>query len=100
MSVPTVQTAITNVAISTLFAPARAERRALYIRNYSASTGTMWIAFGFTATAGTAGEIELVPGGEYNWNGLMPPLQGNVPLESINIIISGGTATGCIVENL
>lgn len=100
MSVPTVQTAITNTAVSKQFAPARTERRALYIRNYVASTGNMYLAFGFTATAGTAGEIEIVPGGEYNWNGLLPPLQGNVPLESINIIVSGGNATGCIVENL
>jgi hypothetical protein len=60
----------------------------------------MYIAFGQPATAGTNGEMELVAGGEYNWNGLLPPLQGNVPLESINIIVTGGSATGCIVENL
>src|SRR5882672_2323064 len=100
MSVPTVQTAIINAPASLEVVPARIERRALYIRNYSASTGTMWIAFGKDATAGSGGEMELIPSGEYNWNGLLPPLQGNVPLESISIIVSGGTATGCIVENL
>lgn len=100
MAAPTVHTAITNVTVSTQFVVSRTERRALYIRNYAASVGTMWLAFGQAATAGTNGEMEIVPGGEYNWNGLLPPLQGNVPLESINIIASGGTATGCVVEQI
>jgi len=98
--VPTAQTLIPNSAVSSQITPSRAERRALYIRNYAASVGTMWLAFGATATAGINGEMEIPPGGEYNWNGLLGPLQGTVPLESINIIISGGTATGCVVEFL
>lgn len=60
----------------------------------------MWVAFGQDATAGTNGEWQVTPGATWTWNGLMPPLQGNVPLESINIIVSGGSATGAIIEQL
>jgi hypothetical protein len=92
-------------------APNDADRRACYIRNYSNSTvnpgqGTMWVAFGVVATAGTNGELEVVPGAEYSFGGDLRPttqtLPGsfrlpNCPLESISVITTGGTAVGCVV---
>lgn len=83
--------------------PANPNRRLLYIRNYvdatlNAGAVTMWVAFGQTATQGTNGEYELVNGGEYPWNGPLPPLVGNVPTEFISIITNTGSAKGCVIE--
>jgi hypothetical protein len=100
---PAAPTPVTNVSVSTQFAPNRPERLSLYVRNYSGSTGTMWLALGVPATAGTNGEYEIVPGGEYSWTGILTPIEaGNVyiPTDSVNIIISGGSATGAVVEYL
>lgn len=100
---PAVHTAITNVAVTTQISPPRAERLSLYIRNYQASTGTIWVALGQAATAGSNGEIEIVPGGEYTWSGVITPLDSGmayIPTDSVNIIVSGGTATGAVVEYL
>ena len=100
MAAPTIQTPITYTTTAVTFVPARDERRALTIQSYAGSVGYMYVAFGKTATAGTAGEWEIAPGAVFNWNGLMPPLQGNVPLQSISIIVTGGSATGAICEFL
>jgi len=63
----------------------------------------MWLAFGNAATAGSNGEMEIVPGGEYSWGGVLTPLasgEAYIPTDSVNIIISGGSATGAVVEYL
>jgi hypothetical protein len=82
------------------------DRRSLYIRNYSTSLVTMWVAFGQPATAGTNGEMEVPPDFEYTFGGSLKPstqtLPGsfylpNCPHESINVITSSGVATGCVV---
>jgi hypothetical protein len=96
-----------NTSTSVQVAGANSNRNSLYIRNYASGVvnpgqGTMWVAFGVPATVGTNGEMEILPGGEYSWgSGLLPnnttPLKG-YPLESVNIISSGGAAVGCCVE--
>lgn len=102
---PTTQTAINASSAPAQVLSADPTRRWLYIRNYSASAQTIWVAFGKTATAGTAGEREIIPGGEYSWGGPLPPATQNipggfalppVPTESISVITSSGTATGTV----
>lgn len=82
-------------------------RRALYIRNYAGSAQSIWVKFGGVATAGAAGELEVIPGGEYNFGGPLPPgvrnlpsgfFLPNCPTEEIHVITSTGTATGCVME--
>jgi hypothetical protein len=90
------------------FGPAqRNNRRRVYIRNYSSSTGTMWLRWDGTAAAsGGNGEMEIIPGGEYQWGGPIPARVKNLPLgqdlphcpqEQASIASSGGAANGCIV---
>ena len=66
----------------------------------------MWVAFGKFATLGTAGEIELVAGGEYTFGGPLPPNKSTLPggfilpqcpQEAI-YIVSATPATGCVME--
>jgi hypothetical protein len=103
----TTQTAISASSVASTPVGVNQARRLLYIRNYSSSAATMWVAFGKTATAGTAGELEIIAGGEYLFGGRLPPSVGNLPLgttlipcptESISVITSSSTATGCIME--
>jgi hypothetical protein len=91
-------------------------RRFLYIKNYVyvpnggaspvAQQGVLYVAFGQDATPGQNGEYELLPGGEYNWGGPLPPNVGNLPLgfylpvcpsEYVSVIASNGTVYGAIV---
>lgn len=99
------QTVIHASTVASQIVAAQPARRWLYIRNYSISAETMWVAFGKTATPGNAGERELIPGGEYSWGGPLPPAQRNlphgfplppVPTESISVITAAATAEGCI----
>src|SRR5271168_3835210 len=90
---------------------ANPDARSIYIRNYANAIvnpgqGSMWVAFGAVATAGTNGEMEIVPGDEYSYGGPLPPstlnLPGgtrlpNCPTEFISVISTGGTAVGCVV---
>lgn len=92
---------INATGVSSVAAPADVNRISLYIRNYSGSGQTVWVAFGQVATAGTNGEMELVPGAEYAFGSTTFP-NNTLPLkayptESVNVITSTGTATGCIV---
>jgi hypothetical protein len=98
---------------SVLVAPYNPDRRGIYVRNYAASAGTIWLTFGGTnangqpitqATAGGAGEMEIVPGTEYSFGGLLHPTKNNrplgfnfpsCPLEAIYIY--GSSATGCLI---
>ena len=100
---PAVHTPITNVSVSTQVVPSHSGRISLYIRNYQGSSGTIWAALGQAATAGSNGEIEIVPGGEYTWSGVMTPIDSGmsyIPTDSVNVIVSGGIATGAVVEYL
>jgi hypothetical protein len=79
-------------------ARARYPRRFLYIRNYSSSAQTMWVKFGGPATPGTGGELEVLPGTEYQFGQaeLRPVneagwfLKPTCPTESIHVITSRG----------
>lgn len=86
--------------------PVDPARRFIYIKNYSTSSVTIFIAFGQVATPGQAGELEITPGTDYFLYGpLQPPTQTlpqnfflpHCPFEEIHAICSGGTATGCVV---
>lgn len=80
-------------------------RRFLYLRNYTGSADTLWIAFGRPATAGSNGELELAPGEEISFGGKLESnlvgqptaFQQNCPVESINVIATSTTATGCVL---
>ena len=104
----TTQTLINASAISTQVIGRDPSRRMLYIRNYGASAQTIWVLFGGsgTATAGLAGELEVVPGGEYTFGGPLPfskqtlPGGFNLPVcpqEEVYVVTSTGTATGTIL---
>lgn len=99
----TKQTAINATNVDSTVLSQDLTRRYLYLRNYSTSGQTMWIAFGKAATAGTAGELEMVAGGEYVFGGPLPPNVANLPqsfflpvcpTEEVHVITSTGTATG------
>ena len=99
----TQQFAINATTGNSVPVPADRDRRGLYLRNYSNSSATMWVAFGQPATLGTNGELEIPPGSEYSFGGELKPstrtLPGsfylpNCPPESINVICSA-TASGC-----
>ena len=112
----TKQTVISATASSSLVVPQNQNRRQLYIRNYfnapgtlTPQTHTMYVMFknGGPATAGGAGEIEIIPGGEYTFGGPLPPstktLPGsfflpNCPTEDVYVITEAGNASGCILE--
>jgi hypothetical protein len=108
----TVQTALNATSTASNPVPYNPDRRFAYIRNYTNSGATMWVLFvpqGSTAvaTAGTNGELEILPGMDYEFGGKLDPttkqLPGsfklpNVPLEGISIITSGGTATGTFMQ--
>lgn len=74
-------------------------RTFLYIYNYATadygSNATMWVAFGATCTAGSHGEIELLPGSSVVYGG-QRSLQyaQNVPQTFITICTSSLTAVG------
>lgn len=91
-------------------AETKGKRLAIWIQSYS-PTGTagaanipIYVAFGTTATQGTAGEWEITAGGVYTWGaqtvfdrfGL--PLSAIVPTEFISIIGQGtGPTVGSIM---
>lgn len=92
---------IPSVVISTIEAPIVAtitnstpigagSRKYLSIYNYSGSAVSMWVRFGVPATAGLAGELEVLPGRTYVWDGV-------VPQESINVITASGAANGYVI---
>jgi len=77
----------------------------MQIQNYVGSPGRMYIAFATTATAGTAGELELSPG-RILFFGVTPPgvitpavysSAPAAPIDSVSIINAGGNANGSIM---
>lgn len=110
----TTQTAIAATTTAANAVGQNTARRFLYIKNYanvpssqSAQTGSIYVAFGTTATKGTAGELELVPGAEYIFGGPLPPRVGNLPkgfvlpacpTEAISVLASSGTVYGAVME--
>lgn len=100
-----------NTSTSTQAAAADTTRRYMIIQNYQNATvnsgqGTMYVAFGVAATAGTNGELEIPPGAAYVFGGKLDPskqtLPGsfflpNTPTEAVNVISVGGTAVGSII---
>lgn len=110
----TQQTVIAATTSAATVLAADTTRRFLYIKNYAYQPGTttpqtdvIYIAFGKTATAGTAGEIELVPGGEYIFGGPLPPRISNLPkgfvlpncpTEYISVIATGTTKGAIMVQ--
>lgn len=108
----TQQTLLSASAVASNPVPYNPDRRFAYIRNYSASAATIWVLFvpqgsNQVATAGLNGELEILPGMDYEFGGKLDPttkqLPGsfklpNCPLEGISIITSGGTATGAFMQ--
>jgi hypothetical protein len=100
----TTQTPIVVATSSVQVAGASAVRRSLFIQNYAESAVSMYIAFGQSATAGTNGELEIPPGQNFSWGGILampsnPPSTGTglapaCPAESINVIVASGSARG------
>ena len=97
--------ALTGSAVTVVPAIGAILRQYMAIQNYVASPGTMYVAFGKVATAGTAGEWELPAGATIAW-GNPPPgvISPSVifagvapPQESVSIINSGGNANGGIM---
>jgi hypothetical protein len=114
MAQSTQQTAIANTGTAQTVLTADSRRRYMMIRNYSDSGQILWVAFGVAATCGTAGELEILAG--YNWEFGVTRLvsadgvqannltfqQPNVPLESVSVIAGArgapaSGANGCIM---
>lgn len=97
------QTPINATTNDAQLLPYQSERTYLHIRNYSGSTETMWVAFGRAATAGTNGELEIVPGSEYIWGSILWTAYGSqpsCPQDPIHVITSTGTASGCCLTSV
>ena len=101
---PTQQIPILATTTATTVAPRNENRRFMYLKNYvnkptdqTAQANTIYIAFGVPATPGLNGEYELLPGSEYVWNGVLPPLLGDLPFDYISVCTFTGTAYGAIM---
>ena len=80
----TAQTPIVASNTSIQVLATSAFRRSLFIQNYAESAVSMYIAFGQSATAGTNGELEIAPGQNFSWGGILakpsnPPSTGTGP---------------------
>jgi hypothetical protein len=109
----TTQSLITATSVAATTVALDSTRRMLHIKNYfyqpgttTAQTGVIYVAFGKVATLGTAGELELIPGGEYTYGGPLPPNKQTLPggfilpvcpQEYISVITATGTMYGFVM---
>ena len=107
----TQQTALNATTSASNPVPYNPDRRFAYIRNYTGSLGTIWLLFvpqgsNQVATQGLNGELEILPGMDFEFGGKLDPITKqlpgsfklpNCPIEAVSII-SNSTATGCFVQ--
>lgn len=94
----TIQIAINANNVSAQVLTSSQSRIFLYIKNYASplSGDNLYVSFGQAATAGTNGELELLPGQELVFGGTSAPQ--NCPQGTISVI-SPTTAKGCVLVN-